>query len=626
MKTKIACSIALALSLSAGQLHASDGNVSGASTETLGNPQLPSQVNGFIIKYRPGADTNAAMATMRTALARSTSKGSLAAYAVPPGRLLATGHRVVRLSAALDSLEAANVMAQLRADPNVLSVSPDRTFQLADVPIHPAFVPNDPELPRQWHMFAPNGQISAEGHPNQGGVDAPGAWDLADGNGIIVAVIDTGITEHPDIDSGLGNAGFDFITSSFFSGRPRDGREAGGWDTGDWTINYPGSSMCQQRASSWHGTHVAGTVGGQKTHNGLSGTGLAFQAKVLPIRALGHCGGSESDIADAIVWAAGGTVQGVPENRYPAKVINMSLGSEGACSSVEQDAINQATALGAVVVVAAGNAGSDVSNFTPANCQGVIAVASNGITSRRAYYSNFGRGIHISAPGGGVYENDAGSGEQQRDGFIWQALNPGKEGPVPLKEITGAPIAGYVGTSMASPHVAGIVALMQSARLDAKLPLLSPVEVLKILQFTATPFAIPPNVSRQIGPGIVNARAAVLKAITPPCTQDCPPDIAILGNKSPVRGLSDTSASQGKLFSIDVPAKVAGPVVFSTAGGTGDVSMFISRDKYPTASSAELRSARPGNSEIIVVNNPPDGKYYVLLNGNYNGTTLQVRF
>src|SRR5690606_7514122 len=123
----------------------------------------------------------------------------------------------------------------------------------------------------------------------------------------------------------------------------------------------------QDSGSSWHGTHVAGTIAAV-TNNGIGVAGVAYNAKVVPVRVLGKCGGLTSDIADAIVWASGGSVTGVPSNPYPADVINMSLGGGGSCSSTTQAAINTARSNGTVVVVAAGNENTNASNSNPANC------------------------------------------------------------------------------------------------------------------------------------------------------------------------------------------------------------------------------------------------------------------
>ena len=165
-----------------------------------------------------------------------------------------------------------------------------------------------------------------------GGARVTTAWDSgATGAGVVVAVLDTGATHHADLEANL-LPGYDFITDAFMSRRATDERVPGGWDLGDWHRADdcgPGSPASD---SSWHGTHVSGTIA-EVTNNGVGGAGVAYNAKVVPVRVLGRCGGYTSDINDAIVWAAGGTVDGVPANPNPAEVINMSLGGDHACDS-----------------------------------------------------------------------------------------------------------------------------------------------------------------------------------------------------------------------------------------------------------------------------------------------------
>ncbi|MEE7547807.1 S8 family serine peptidase, partial [Xanthomonas sp. Kuri4-1] len=169
------------------------------------------------------------------------------------------------------------------------------------------------------------------------GINVRPAWDKATGNGVVVAVIDTGITSHPDLDANI-LPGYDFISDTFVS-RDGDGRDADPSDEGDWNPVqgecYTTPSPSPITDSSWHGTHVAGTIAAV-TNNAVGVAGTAYNAKIVPVRVLGRCGGYTSDIADAIVWASGGSVSGVPANANPAEVINMSLGGSGTCSTTYQ--------------------------------------------------------------------------------------------------------------------------------------------------------------------------------------------------------------------------------------------------------------------------------------------------
>lgn len=596
----------------------------------------------FIVTYRDGsvekssrsaAQRSVATAAQRAGLAGAKSAARAKPLAVNYLRKLAVGSDLVRTSRKLDRVEAEALMRQIAANPAVSRVEPDVMMRAVRDVKAPSFLkaqtftPDDTYYAKyQWHLKAPDGTATQGGVANRGGANVNNGWDLADGNGVVIAVLDTGLTTHVDIDSSLIDAGYDFITDAFVSGRATDGRVAGGYDIGDWTTEEPWLSECTNASnppsdSSWHGTHVAGTAGAEKTNNAAGMAGVAYGAKILPVRVLGHCGGYTSDIADGIIWAAGGTVAGVPANANPAQVINMSLGGSGACSadSVTGQAVAQANALGAVVVVSAGNSGADAANYSPASCPGVITVAATGITSKRAFYSNYGATVEIAAPGGGVYPNDGSSGTPGNDGFVWQALNSGLTTPVP----NDADYGGYAGTSQAAPHVSGVVAMMQGARLDAGLPLYTPAEVLANLQSTAyTPVVTP---TQPIGAGIVDALAAVQQAVEVPCdpeTEVCGPDATPLVNKVPVTGLAGTAGSEA-LYSFE--AEAGSVLSIMTYGGRGNVSVYVGFDEEPTTDVYDSKSTRAGNSETVRFRAPQAGTYYIKLTGTYSGLTLVAR-
>jgi serine protease len=447
---------------------------------TLLAPLAATAAGGFtdriIVKYR----TQPATAAAAAAQARGTDL-SAARFGVAMNRLRTTalGSQVLKIDRRLPIADAERLAADIAAsDPNVEYAEPDRMM-------HKLLTPNDARYNEQWHYFE-----------STAGINAPAAWDKATGAGVVVGIVDTGIRPHADL-SGQILPGYDFISDTFVS-NDGNGRDSDPSDPGDW-INAGecgGGQPAQFESSSWHGTHVAGTIAA-RTNNTTGVAGVAFNAKVVPARVLGKCGGYTSDIADAIVWVSGGSVSGVPANANTAKVINISLGGDGACDNTTQNAINSARSRGTSVIVAAGNENRDASLDSPANCSGVVTVASVNRSGGRSYFSNFGSTVEVAAPGGDVRQSSANG--------ILSTLNAGTTTP-------GADAyAFYQGTSMATPHVVGVVALMVSAK-----PTLTPDQVTSILQSTARAF---PATCSQCGAGIVDASAAVDAALggtTPP--------------------------------------------------------------------------------------------------------------
>ena len=523
----------------------------------------------FIVKYREGSRQFSDRAALRSALdtaANATRSGGV--LKVEHLRRMATGADVIRIPRKLDRVEAGVLMRQIAADPAVEYVEVDQLLQHA-------LTPNDPRYSQQWGYSNANAGIRA----NQ-------AWDLATGAGVVVAVLDTGSTSHSDLNANT-IAGYDMISDASVGG-DGNGRDSNPADPGDFYNGNP---------SSWHGTHVAGTVAAV-TNNGVGVAGTAFDAQVSHVRVLGRGGGYTSDIADGIVWASGGSVPGVPANQNPAEVINLSLGGSGACGNTTQNAINGAVSRGTTVVVAAGNSNANVSGFTPANCANVIAVAATDQNGSRASFSNYGAGIDVSAPGVGIMSTlNSGS------------TTPGSES-----------YASYNGTSMAAPHVAGVVALMQSV---ASTPL-APAQVESILKSTARP--LPGSCSGGCGSGIVDAYAAVQAAMggggTPDPDPDPNPGAGELQNGTPVSGISG-SAGNTLYWTINVPAG-ATSLQIATSGGSGDVDLYVRRGSQPTTSSWDCRPYRAGNSESCSFPSPQAGTWHVMLRGYsaFSGVTL----
>lgn len=574
----------------------------------------------FLVKYRDGTAESRDKAALERGLQSAATRAGLAARAgvQKPGasaavtashlrRMALPGWNVVRTSRALSAKEAADFMRELAADPAVEAVEVDRLYQRLQT-VRPMMTPNDPGYATyQWHFS----------HP-VGGVRAEEAWDISTGEGVVVAVIDTGIVEnHRDLAANV-IPGYDMITDRRISRRDTDERVPGGWDVGDWVeANYCvqlGAPSHGAEDSSWHGSHVAGTIA-QETNNGIGVAGLAHGARVMPVRVLGSCGGFGSDIADGIIWAAGGEVPGLPLNENPADIINMSLGSTGpsACPSYYQAAINQALSLGSIIVVAAGNSNANAGNYTMSSCQNVISVGATGINGGKASYSNWGPRVDLSAPGGG--------GGADWSGYVVQIINGGTTRPDPDLWYYG----GYTGTSMASPHVAAAAAMVQSALVAAGRDPLAWDQMRDLLVSTARPFAVAPPASQPIGSGILDVKAALDKALEEPCEVDCAPDATPITNRVPVTGLSGAAGSE-QLFSLEVPAGARGPLSITTSGGSGDVTVLVSFGEEPFVGDADYSSSRPGNNETVRIDPPQAGTYYIKLVGvrAYSNVRLQA--
>lgn len=484
--------------------------VPGAASLANSDGEKGKSYNQFIVEFQPGTTARGNAAARQRLLDAS---GRPDGARVSQLRRLAIGADVIRTSRKLDAHAAQEFMNRLRSDPSVKRIEIDRRLK-------PAFTPNDPMYANQWHYFEA-----------AGGVNLPSAWNLSTGAGVVVGVIDTGITAHSDLAANI-LPGYDFIADPDTSQDGDSLRDADASDPGDWAPAATCDPADPITNSSWHGTHVIGTVAAV-TNNSKGVAGIAYNAKVVPLRVLGRCGGYTSDIADAIVWSIGGAVGGLPINPNPVDVINMSLGGPGNCGATLQQAINAAVSAGTVVVVASGNEGADAGGYEPASCQNVVVVgASNRAGGRATTYSNYGTVVDISAPGG------------EGSNYIRSTFNTGTSLP-------GAEAyAGYQGTSMATPHVAGVAALVQSVAT------VSPASMEGILKSTAR--ALSTACPEGCGTGIVDATAA----------------IAAAGNGALT--INDQYLSEGNggtklfTFTVQLSKAMAVPVTFdiSTSSGT----------------------------------------------------------
>lgn len=335
---------------------------------------------------------------------RLKSVAASAGQAMHFKRTMGTGGKVFKLSRGAGAAETQALLEQLNQRDDVEYAELDlKRYPAA----FPATTPNDPDYGNQWYLHS----SSLAG--NAGATNVETAWNsqLVTGAGITIAVIDTGYTPHSEWGGNIIN-GPDFIsrdmdgstaTAGDGNGRDSDGEDAGDIVTEEDKNNLPtlrDDPNCNiSSASSWHGTMVAGVIAAQ-ADNSSDIAGIAPSATVLSVRALGKCGGYNSDIIDAALWAAGLHTSNFAAPSTPAQVINLSLGGGGSCSRSEQDAFDAIVASGAVVVTAAGNEGGDADNSGPGNCNKTINVAASTRQGGETDYTNIGNAIDLSAPGG----------------------------------------------------------------------------------------------------------------------------------------------------------------------------------------------------------------------------------
>ncbi len=483
-----------------------------------------------------------------------------------------------------------------------LSSQPDVEWAVVDQRRYIRSAPNDPYFAAgqagvspaagQWYLRAPDATLVSA-------INALGAWNISTGSpGVTVAVLDTGVRyEHPDL-AGKLHTGYDFVSDSATS---NDGtaRDADASDPGDFTRRNQCGSGQAATDSSWHGTQVAGIVGAA-TNNGLGIVGTGRDVKVLPVRVLGACGGTDSDIIAAMRWAAGLTTNvggSTPVvNAHPAKVINLSLGSTGVCGQAYLEAMQELNNAGVTVVVAAGNE-AGLATDSPANCPGALAVAALRHIGTKVGFSSMGSEVAISAPGGNCVNL---TGECLYP--IVTTSNAGSTVPTTSTYTSGGADAS-VGTSFSAPQVSGVVGLMLSVNAN-----LSPADIRTALQSTARTFPVsgaeagvlqcqaPSNSAQDecycttstCGAGMLDAAAAVAWVNPAPTARIAVDTSVLLSSKSIFLSAAASFASGGRtlvsyqwtLLSGQQFASFSGSTTAATAtvvfvGDTGSVDVQL---------------------------------------------------
>jgi serine protease len=448
-----------------------------------------------IVGFKPGADTLrrhpmaerlAAAQAQRVLQERADGLGARLGRPLTAGSAVGRGVQVVRA----DGMDAAEMARRLAAHPDVAYAVPNGRMQRVAAPNDPLYPASTTErrsngtglqdgpASGQWYLRAPDATIRSA-------IGIEAAWARTRGSSsVVVAVLDTGVRfEHPDLGrvatGGKLLPGYDFVANATVAndGNGRDGDPS---DPGDWVTSTEAGQApfigCGASSSSWHGTATSSLVGAATDDaNGMAGA--APDVRVLPVRVLGKCFGTDNDIIAGMRWAAGLPVDGAPANPNPAKVLNLSLGGGGACSAAYQAAVDEITAAGVLVVAAAGNSvGGPVK--APANCQGVVGVVALRHVGSKVGFSDMGPEIGIAAPGGNCINVAPGTPCIYP---IMAASNSGLTGPVGSIWTDSYNIT--VGTSFSSPLVAAVAGLMVSRR-----PGITPAQMTATIKSTARPF------------------------------------------------------------------------------------------------------------------------------------------
>jgi serine protease len=558
--------------------------------------------HGLIIQLKPGAQSEFSRELPSAAHAQreSLAQERMAAVAQGSGvkdfshRLLSGDHRLMRFAKPLQGSGLEDTMRRLRLHPDVAFVEPNVRVQLAQVP-------NDTQFPLQWHLGTRNGAAAA--------LSMSSTWAITTGtSAITVAVLDTGVLRnHPDLQA-MGSRllqGYDFV-EDVDSSNDGDGRDADASDPGDYVddndLRNPVFAGCLRENSSWHGSFITGQIAAE-TNNGLGVAGLNWNAKILPVRVFGKCGAVLSDILDGMRWAAGLSVAGAPVNTNPARVMNLSFGGGQACTSSYQTVIDEVTALGVLVVVAAGNGSGAQSRQLrrPADCRGVMAVGAVQRDGAKTGYSFVGSNMALMAPGG----NESAA---RANTLLLSTDNAGTTSP-------GELVYGYkAGTSFSAPLAAGVASLMLAVN-----PSLSPDALIARMQTSALPHissgsyvsctsnnTVACNCNTALcGAGLLNPLGAVQESIKPAAV------IAAVGSPSlgatVVLDARASSALDTATIASYAWSQVSGPVV-SLPNASASVTQVVlpgSAGTFVFQLSVTDSQGRSGQSQLAITTVAP---------------------
>ena len=578
---------------------------------------LEAPTDRIIVKWRDSGGTLGDERSETQALGLRT--GRRLAHARPIGG----GMSLLQLERTYSAAELPGVLAQLRSDPRIALAEPDRRVRAH------AYVPNDPLFAGQWYLKS----------VQPAAIRADAAWDLTRGgtspaaSTVVVAVIDSGVRfDHPDLRAAAAGGkllpGYDFVSGDtggqFLTANDGDGWDPDPTDPGDFVSQqdlnglYAGKgcgangSDTTPSNSSWHGTRVSGLIAAD-SDNALGIAGTGFHVRVLPVRALGKCGGYDSDVLAAMYWAAGVTmpapllVTPVPANPNPAQVINMSLGGVGPCSATYAEAVRAITAAGVLVVASAGNEGEAVES--PANCAGALAVAGVRHVGTKVGYSSLGTEVGIAAPAGNCV-NLTGACLFSLD----TTTNSGATTPV-ASAFTNQNVPN-VGTSFSSPLVAGAAGLMKAVN-----PRLTPALIMARMKASARPF---PTTSDTVPvPG-----SCVLPSVTATQDSECLCTTAVCG-----AGLLDAAAAVTEALRPAAVATVSGTVgigrTLSLDGSQSGAANGRSISSYAwsvvgTTGGATTPTISAGTQAIASVVSPSAGSYMLQLRVTDNAGAIDT--